>query len=289
MHHSRRHFLQTSALLSVGSLMSSCQLFANTYSKKEIAFGIQLWSVRDDMGKDASSVLTQLSAYGYKQIESCDLGKTIFWGMKPSEFKKHLDDNGLSMPSAHCDISKNFEQTAADAASVGAKYLICPWLGPQKSIDDYKKAADNFNAKGEICRKNGLRFAYHNHDYSFIMNESLEFPQDVIMKFSDPALVDFEMDMYWVVTAGQEPIDWFKKYKDRFKLCHIKDRSKNAEAADKDASCNLGTGAIDFKTILPLAKKYGMEYFHVEQEKWENSTPLKSAEANAVFMKGLKV
>ncbi len=288
MHRSRRHFLQTSALLSMGGLISSSKLFASKERKKEIAFGIQLWSVRDDMGKDAASVLKQLSGYGYKQIESCDLGKTIFWGMKPLEFKKHLDDLGLSMPSAHCDISKNFEQTAADAASVGAKYLICPWLGPQKSIDDYKKAADNFNAKGEICKKNGLRFAYHNHDYSFKITDG-ELPQNVMMKFSDPTLVDFEMDMYWVVTAGQDPIQWIQNNKNRFKLCHIKDRSKNVDAANKDASCNLGTGAIDFKTILPIAKKCGMEYFHVEQEKWEDSTPMKSAEANAVYMKGVKV
>ncbi len=288
MNHSRRKFLQSSALLSVGGLIGCNNLLANANSKKEIAFGIQLWSVRDDMGKDPANVLTQLSAYGYKQIESCDLGKTVFWGMKPTEFKKHLDDNGLTMPSAHCDIFKNFEQTAADAASVGVKYLICPWLGPQKSIDDYKKAADNFNARGEICKKNGLRFAYHNHDYSFKITEG-ELPQNVMMKFSDPTLVDFEMDMYWVVTAGQDPVEWIEKNKQRFKLCHIKDRSKNATSADKDASCNIGTGVIDYKNILPLAKKYGMEYFHVEQEKWDDSTPLKSAEANAAYMKGVKV
>lgn len=288
MDKSRREFLYSGSLVAAGSLLYGNKLFAKSSHGKLDMFGIQLWSVRSDMGNNAKDTLQKLASYGYKQIESCDLGKTIFWGMKPADFKKQLDDLGLSMPSAHCDINKNFEQTAADAASVGVRYLICPWLGPQKALDDYKKAADNFNTRGEICRKNGIRFAYHNHDYSFKLIEG-QLPQDVMMNIADPGTVDFEMDMYWVVTAGQDPVTWLKKYENRFKLCHIKDRQKNAGPANTDASCNLGTGMIDFQKILPVAKKCGMEYFHVEQEKWDGSTPLKSAEANAVYLRQVKV
>jgi sugar phosphate isomerase/epimerase len=287
MSKSRREFLQIGSLAVAGAVLAGNRLMAGSSIGRNDPFGIQLWSVRSDMNTNAAETLKLLAGYGYRQIESCDLGKSIFWGMKPGEFKMLLDDLGMSMPSAHCDIFKNFEETAANAAAVGVKYLICPWLGPQKTLDDYKKAADNFNTRGEICRKNGIRFAYHNHDYSFKLTEN-QFPQDVMMTLSNPDIIDFEMDMYWVVTAGQDPIKWLKKYENRFKLCHIKDRKKNAQPEDSDASCNLGTGIIDFQEILPIAKRCGMEYFHVEQEKWEGSTPLDSARDNAKFMSQLK-
>ena len=111
-------------------------------------------------------------------------------------------------------------------------------------------------------------------------------PQDVMMMGTDPALVDFEMDIYWVVTAGQDPQAWFKKYKNRFRLCHIKDRTKGAtDAAD---SCNLGEGSIDFPSIVKSAKENGMEYYIVEQEKYAGTTPLKAVEVDAAYMKKLK-
>ena len=108
-----------------------------------------------------------------------------------------------------------------------------------------------------------------------------------MMEGTDPALVDYEMDIYWVVTAGEDPNVWFKKYKNRFTLCHIKDRTKGAtDAAD---SCNLGEGSIDFPSIVKVAKENGMKYYIVEQEKYTNSTPLKSAQVDAEYMKNLKI
>ena len=125
------------------------------------------------------------------------------------------------------------------------KYLITPWVGPQKTLDDYKKRSDEFNKAGEICKKAGIRFAYHNHWYSFTQQDG-QFPQDIFMANTDPSLVDFEMDIYWVVTAGQDPEAWLKKYPNRFRLCHVKDRKKDAPAKEQDASCDLGAGSIDF-------------------------------------------
>ena len=168
------------------------------------------------------------------------------------------------------------------------KYLICPYKGPQKEIDAFKKFADEFNQKGEICKKNGLRFAYHNHDYSFIQLNG-EMGQDVMMKNTDPALVDFEMDMYWVITGGQDIETWLKKYPNRFRLCHVKDRKKGAAPTEKDASCDLGTGSIDYGKILKTARKYGMQYYIVEQERYDGTTPLKSAEACAAYMKKISI
>src|SRR5690606_16975749 len=130
-----------------------------------------------------------------------------------------------------------------EAAEIGMAYLIDPWVGPQKSIDDFKRIADTFNERGRICRQNGIRFAYHNHGYSFQAVDG-QLPQDVMMQNTDPELVDFQMDVYWIVTAGQDPNHWFKKYPGRWKLSHLKDREKNASASKEDATCVLGTGSI---------------------------------------------
>jgi sugar phosphate isomerase/epimerase len=155
-------------------------------------------------------------------------------------------------------------------------------------LDDFKRFADEFNACGETCKKAGLRFAYHNHDYSFVPLEG-QLPQDLLLQNTDPATVDYEMDMYWVVTAGHNPIEWINKYPNRFRACHIKDRARNVAADEKNASCVLGKGSIDYAQLLKAAKKQGMRYFIVEQEKYEGTTPMLAAKANAAFMKKVNI
>lgn len=285
MSQSRRKFLQTSGLFAAGVLLSSNEVFAR---KKLSTFGIQLWSVQGEMGKDPKGTLKLLSSYGYKQIEGFEGNKGMFWGMTPAEFKQQMDDNGMQFISSHCNINKDFEKKAAEAASIGMKYLVCPYIGPQKTIDGFKKAADTFNEKGEICRKNGLRFAYHNHGYSFKPVDG-QIPEDVMIANTNPATVDFELDMYWVVTGGADIKTYLKKYENRFKLCHVKDRDKTATPKDDDASVIIGTGSIDYQTIVPYAKKCGVEYFIVEQEQFKGTTPMASAEADAKYMMTLKV
>jgi sugar phosphate isomerase/epimerase len=166
------------------------------------------------------------------------------------------------------------------------KYLICPSRGSAKTADDFKRIADDFNSKAEICRKNGIRFAYHNHEYSFKEVDGL-LPQDIMMKNTNPALVDFEMDIYWVVTGKSDPMTWFKKYPNRFRLGHFKDRIKGA--TERDASCTLGTGSIDYPAIGKAAKEAGMQYFIVEQERYEGTTPLKAAEDDSKYMQKLEI
>jgi sugar phosphate isomerase/epimerase len=114
-------------------------------------------------------------------------------------------------------------------------------------------------------------------------------PQDILMENTDAALVDFEMDIYWVVTAGADPEAWLKKYPNRFSLCHVKDRMKDADPKEEDASCDLGTGSIDFTRVLHTASLNGMKHYIMEQEKYENSTPLRSAESGANFLKKIRV
>jgi len=285
----RKEFLKITGGLALAGFSAKSGFASMTGEAGKLKnFGIQLWSVRDDLAKDPKGVLSQLGSYGYKQIESFEGAKGIFWGMTNKEFKAEMDKHGMKIISSHCDINKDFEKKAAEAAEIGMKYLICPYKGPQKDIDAFKKFADEFNQKGEICKKNGIRFAYHNHDYSFV-NMNGEMGQDVMMKNTDPKLVDFEMDMYWVVAAGQDIEAWLNKYPKRWRLCHVKDRKKGATDAEKDASVVIGTGSIDYPKILKTAKKAGVEYYIVEQEKWEGTTPMDAAKADAAYMKTLSI
>lgn len=290
----RRDFVKSMSLLTGGMMiLPSCALFNKGNSSMTDLnvegiknFGLQLYTLRDEMPKDPKGVLRSVASYGYKQIESYEGDMGIFWGMKPLEFKKYVDDLGMTVVASHCDIGKDFDKKAAQAAEAGMKYLICPWIGPQKSVDDYKMFAATFNEKGKICKENGIRFAYHNHDYSFKKING-QFPQDIMMETADPALVDFELDMYWVVAAGQDIETWLKKYKGRFKLCHIKDYTKNPVTDNGKNSVDLGSGIIDWPKILKTAHENGMKHYIVEQEAYPGGSPLKAVEANAVFMKNL--
>jgi sugar phosphate isomerase/epimerase len=286
----RRTFIKTTGAISSGLLLS--QYFSacgSTSASDSISknFGLQLYTLRDVLPKDPKGILKQVASFGYKQIESYEHSSMgIFWGMKNTEFKKLMDDLGMKIVSSHCNINQDFERKAAEAAEIGMEYLLCAYLGPQKTIDDFKKFAESFNQRGEICRKNGIKFGYHNHDYGFVQLEG-QYPQDVLMQNTDKNLADFEMDIYWVVTAGQDPVAWINKYPERFKLCHIKDRKKGAPLSDRDASVVLGTGSIDFKKILKEAK--GMKYYIVEQEAYENTTPLDAAKADAGYLKNFRL
>ena len=287
----RRTFIKNASLAGSGILLNSylpsCKT-ANASKSINQNFGLQLYTLRDDMAKDPKGVLTQVASFGYKQIESFEGQKGMFWGMSNTEFKKFMDDLGMTMVASHCDMNKDFERKAAEAAAIGMSYLICPFIGPQKTLDDFKRYADMFNQKGEVCKNNGIRFAYHNHDYSFVTMDG-QMGQDVMMQNTNKDTVDYEMDIYWVVTAGQKPEDWFAKYPDRFRLAHVKDRKKDAAATDKNASVVVGTGSIDFASILKDGAHHGVKHFIIEQEAYVGTTPLNAVKDNAAYMKTLKV
>ena len=294
MNYNRRKFIKQTACITSGFALASLAgngLFGTDLfeeKKKLKAFGLQLYTLRNDLPKDPKAVLKQVASFGYKQIESYEGKDGMFWGMGNTAFKNYMVELGMTIVSSHCNIKKDFERKASEAAAIGMKYLLCPGIGTQKKLDDYKKFADEFNECGEICRKEGIRFGYHNHDYSFKEIEG-QLPQDVMMKNTNPDTVDFEMDIYWVVVAGHDPIEWFKKHPNRFTTCHVKDRAKNPAPDNGKNSTDLGTGSIDFSKILKKGSKLGLQYFIVEQESYPNGTPLQAAKVNAVYMKKLKV
>jgi sugar phosphate isomerase/epimerase len=298
MKKNRRKFIQTTALLSASALFPF--QFCNPKKTENITseailgaakgilddFGIQLYSVKEDMTEDPVATIKAMASYGYTQIEGFDGGKGIFWGMSHTEFKTLMDDQGLNFIASHANTFQNLEEQAEKAGKIGMKYLICPWVGPQKSMEDFMRLADEFNKQGEVCKKHGVRFAYHNHGYTF---EELEgqMPQDYLMENTDPELVDFEMDTYWVYTAGQDPVEYIKRYPNRFVLGHVKDKSPDLPFDEPNGSIQIGKGMMDFPTILRAGKDNGMEYFIVEQERFEGITPLEAAKQNAAYMKNL--
>lgn len=288
MNYKRREFLKLTGNIATGLVLAplGCKLM-NKESGDIKNFGLQLYTLRDVLPNDPKGVLKEVSLYGYKQIESYEGPKGMFWGMSNTEFKNFMDDLGMAIVSSHCDINKDFQKKVDEAVAIGMKYLICPSVAAQQTVDDYKKLAAQFNQCGEICKKAGIRFAYHNHDHDFKMVEG-QLAQDIYMQNTDPALVDFEMDIYWVVTAGEDPVKWFEKYPNRFPLCHIKDRKKNVPLSDHDASCIVGQGQIDFTTILKAGQKNGLQYYIVEQERYDNTTPLQAAREDAAYLKKLK-
>lgn len=286
MNHSRRDFIRNSALVGLGLLMPFKNELLAISNNAGNSFGIQLWTVKEALAKDPLAVLKHLSKSGYKKIESFEGEKGIFWGMKNTEFKKHMDELGMNLVSAHCDTTHNFDRKAAEAAEIGMKYLICPYKGAQKSLDNYKQFADEFNECGKIAKKHGIRFAYHNHDYSFKPMDGIV-PQDLMIEKTDKELVDFEMDMYWTVAAGVDPIAYMDKHPNRFKLVHVKDMVKT-NTAEGHESCIIGKGTIDYKKLLPQVSKRGVKHMIVEQEAYTGTNELDAAKADAAYLKTLK-
>lgn len=253
-------------------------------------FGVQLFSVRSLLPDDPKGVMTKLAEMGYKQFESFQGPKGFLWGMEPKEIKSFLDGLGVKMVSTHFD----FKGAAADpeklknyidmAQGAGLKYLICPWIGPQKTWDEWKTVADNFNKVGEQVTKAGLKFGYHNHDYSFKPLDG-KLPQDYLLANTDPKNVMFELDLCWIDVTGVSTGDHLKKYGKRYELCHVKDYTKeNGKPVQND----LGKGSVDFKKTLRLALDSGIKYFLVEQEEYPES-PLVSLANDAQYMKKLSV
>ncbi len=287
----RRSFIKQTSLLALSLPLLKSNLFAGSNRKKLPAIGIQLYMVKEDMEKDAAGTLAQIGKMGYTQIESFGGNKGIFWGTSNKDFNSLAQHNGLKMISSHyAGDAEGFEKTAAEAAEIGMKYLIYPWKGPQKTIDAFKRIADEFNGYGAICKKNGLRFAYHPHDYPYKPVDG-QLPIDVLLANTDKELVDFQMDFYYTVTEGQDPEAYIKKYHPRFRLCHMRDvlKERLPVGSDEESACDLGHGIINYPHLLSTGLANGMEYFFVEQSRFFHETPLQSAKFNADYLQHIRL
>jgi len=236
--------------------------------------GLQLYTLRDDIAKDLEGTLKKVAAIGYKEVELFGYNDGKFFGKTAKEFKALLKGLGLTPVSGHYGagverkdvkgtLSNDWRRAMEDAAELGQKYANCAYLTPneRKSIDDYKRYADLFNKSGEIAKEFGIQFGYHNHDFEFQKLDG-EIPYDIITGKTDPKLVKLELDLYWAVRAGLDPVELFKKHPGRFPLWHVKDMEKGPDKAFAE----VGTGSIDFKKIFDARKIAGMTHFFVEQD-----------------------
>lgn len=278
----RREFIQSSALAAAGLLALPSLAKAAAKGKSEV--GLQIYTLRDTIFKDPKGVLKQVADFGYKKLETFAYKDGSIFGMPFADFGKYIKDLGMKVTSGHYGIdqakSDSWEKAVTDAKSIGQDYLVVPYLveSERKTIDDYKRVCATLNKAGEVAKKNGMKFGYHNHAFEF---ETLDgqLPYDVMLKELDPKLVDMEMDIFWVVNAGQDPIAYFDKHPGRFTQWHVKDMDKS----DKMRNANVGSGTIDWKKIFANAKKSGMKHFYVEQESYPGA-PIDSVGASIKYL-----
>jgi sugar phosphate isomerase/epimerase len=296
----RRNFLKTSGLSVAALAIGSHKLMAA--ADPGIYLAIQLYSVREDMKKDPSGTLKKLSDMGWRYVEHADYHDRKFYGYKPTEFKRLLADYGMEMPSGHVvmlpkdyDFNNNtfadsWKYTVEDAATVGQKFLVSPWLdeSKRKNMKDFKEYMEIFNKSGELCRKSGMKFGYHNHDFEFTTKIDGELLYDLILTNTDPSLVAQQLDMGNLYNGGWKAIDVTKKYPGRFEMMHVKDEilSKKILEGEKYESTILGHGIVGTQEICNIGRKTGgTKYFIVEQESYQGLTPLDCSQQDFAIMK----
>jgi sugar phosphate isomerase/epimerase len=299
---SRRKFLANGSLSLAGAMFLSNNIFANN-NANDTLLGLQLYSVRQDMTKDPLGTLKLVAAMGYKNVEHANYVNRKFYGYSATEFKKILDDLGLKMPSGHTvmsgkswdkatnDFTDSWKQTVEDAATVGQIYVISPWLDDslRKNYDDLVGFMNVFNKSGELCKKSGMKFGYHNHDFEFMSSLNGKLIYDIILDNTDPKLVIQQIDVGNMYGAGGIALDILKKYPGRFESMHVKDEIKAAnkgEMAGGYESTVLGKGVLPVKQIVDLFReKGGTTEFIVEQESYQGKTPLECCQEDFKVMK----
>jgi len=278
----RSEFIQRSALAAVGLL--ALPSIATAANRK---VGVQLYTIRDMIGKDKDTkgVLKQVADLGYKEIETFGYNDGMLFGIKAKEFGDYVKSLGMQVTSGHYQLGKNertaamkgtilndWERAVADAKSMGQEFMAIAYLNAdeRKTLDDYKFVCEKMNAAAEVCKKYGVKLQYHNHDFELEKLDG-QIPYDLMLTQLDSRLISMELDLFWMIYAGYQPVDYFKKYPGRFEQWHVKDMDK----ADKKKNANVGTGSIDFKPIFAQAKLAGMKHFYVEHD----NVPVSSMES----------
>ena len=260
----RRTFVKGISATVAASMVLPLRLSAFTPKK---IIGIQLYTLRNQVKDDFTGTLQKIADIGYNAIEAAGYANGKFYGYPPKEYKKFIEDIGLIPQSSHTMVNiENIDKVIEDTLEAGMSYIVLPYLSEdkRKTIDEYKKTAEEFNKIGERCRSSGLQFAYHNHAFEFEKMDGI-IPYDILLEQTDPEFVTMQLDLYWMVYGGYEPIDYFGKYPGRFGLWHVKDMDNT----EKRESTEVGKGIIDFEKIFADKERAGMKYFYVEQESFK--------------------
>ena len=278
------------AVLMLGTLTQSC--------KKAVdmpAPGATLYTVRNQMAEDPKGTLQDLADMGFVNIEATEYDKGTFYGMRPAEFRDYLSGLGLVPLSVHQGgvTLENADRLIADSKAAGFRYFVIPvppmghfQFDPETRTMSMSGTVEEvtaiINEIGEKCRDAGLELLYHNHDFEMQPNERGIIPLQYFLEHTDPEVVNFQMDLYWVTKAGADPLEYFEKYPGRFKIWHVKDMDKQGRFAP------VGTGEIDFGRILEGKAQSGMAYYIVEQDMtFDGQEPMEALQISFENLKGI--
>ena len=286
----RRHFL------GLGAAALATAPFASAFAaSRSVPLGLQLYTVRADLAKDYEGTMKQLKSFGLNHVQA----NLTMAGKSSADQRKLYDSTGIVWESIHAGgdgLRLNLQATIDEAKSVGIKNITCSFpLYPEDravimkgpTVDDWKRNADTFNKAGAACKAAGMSFGYHNHNIEFRkIGEVL--PYDLLLKETDPALVQMEMDIGWVMAAGADPVAYLTKYPSRFHSLHIKDLKAQGipNFNMKMISAIIGTGIIDWKAVLAAAHKTRLERAFLEIEEPYDPSALEMVKQSFEFLHG---
>lgn len=296
---SRRVFLQQgSTAAAAATLLSAAprSLWANPLGQP---IGIQLYTVSGALEKDLPGTLDRLHAIGYRLVEAFH-----YPGYNAKSLRQAVEKAGLDCPSAHLDFNQpNLDSLFREAETLGVRYTVSselhfrnsqypkgkPWR--EMTVDDYKMLAGEMNNIGWKAKQAGFEYAYHNHDMDFRDLGGGQIGYDILLRQSDPSMVNFELDCGWMAVAGYDPAEYLRRYSNRYKMLHIKQFVKNSprttttDGPGKPQGTELGRGKPDYKPIFAAAKVAGVQYYFVEQEPpFLDMTSIEAARADYEYL-----
>ena len=258
------------AALCLGGLLAGCAMTGGNHVFKG-PVGLQLYSVRTEMGKDVPGTMAEVRSWGVKFVE---LAGT--YNLTPEDFKAQLDSHGLDAVSGHFGFERwrdDPEAVLREAKTLGLIYVGCAWIPHQGDFDEAKcrEAIEVFNHAGELAAKHKMHFFYHTHGYEFQPSgDGTLF--DKLVRETTPENVKFEMDIFWIAHAGQDPVQLLKKYPGRWALMHLKDMKKGTPTGLLTGSSDVrndvvfGTGQLDLPAILRAGREVGVKWYFIEDE-----------------------
>jgi sugar phosphate isomerase/epimerase len=249
----RREFLEITALATLSSMAPRI-----TQAQRLERIGLQLYTVRKLMEANVRTTLESVARIGYEEVEFAG-----YFGARPTELRSWLDDLGLAAPAAHVPLlDGKLDQLFDAAAELGHRYLVQASLPlwQRRSLDAFRRVAATLNRAGQAAQVRGLFVAYHNHDFEFRPMGGIV-PYDVLLAETDPTLVWFEVDLYWMVKAERDPLRYFAAHPGRFRLCHLKDIDESGKMTE------VGRGRLDFRQILAQREKAGLRHLFVEHDR----------------------
>jgi sugar phosphate isomerase/epimerase len=289
----RRTFMANTALAVAGTAVFGCSKPAENASGESATtpaatapkqgIGLQLYTLRDVINTDVKATIKQLADWGYTKFETYGYNNGQLFGMSSKDFNDYVKSLGAQVVSGHYGIDVvrgDWSKAVDDAKAAGQEYMVLPWIDPpNRTADGYKKIIEDVNKAAEVTKAAGIRMGYHNHDFEFQkIGDKTGF--EMLMEGLDPTNVSFELDLYWVVRAGNDPEQIFTKYPGRFEQWHVKDMDK----ATPEKNADIGTGSIDFKKLFTFADQAGMKHWYVEQETYPVD-PMTSTKNSIEYLK----